>query len=698
MQVNTESQIEQFVDCLFESMDIVEVRRLRSARSTWHKASELAAQARSLKDENAAGQHIYCGANPRTQQGGTKAEDVSLARTLFADFDGIDTAAALDRVLAVGLPKPTLLINSGHGAHAYWRLVEPMSDLSKWTAAQKQLIGCLRSDKTIHDPPRIMRLPGLWNVKQEPHAFCCIVEYDSTRRYLLNELLGVLPAEELACESATGETPPGATPVTKLASSGGGDISEGMRDSTLTSLAGTMRRRSMTQDEIAAALKVVNSNRCKPPLPEGDVERIARSIGNKPAHKPAVIACHEFQPFPVDVLPKPIGTFVAEASEAIGCDPVMIALPLLATLAAAIGNTRRIRLQDTVPPWIEPSVLWTAVVCESGQRKSPAISGATDYLQRLQTATTRHIVSDATREALGGLLAQHPRGLLLVRDELAGWLDFGEYKASKGGDVSFWLERHSAKDLSVDRKARDKTGQQESLRVPSASCSVTGGIQPGALKRAFKPEFFDNGLAARFLLAYPPSRRRIWTTPRKTPGVDEAMQAVFHDLVALDFGGNLKNSAVDLPLTEQAQQAFIDYVNRHGREQDDLAENEKALWSKLEGGAARLALIVHMVRVVTGEADAAAVDEQSIAVGITLSDWFGAEGLRIYDILAESAVDAESRKLVEWVRKRGGKVGLRDLKRGPRAYRGGDAAEQALVQLAKAGLGTFDGNQFCLAP
>jgi putative DNA primase/helicase len=44
-------------------------------------------------------------------------------------------------------------------------------------------------------------------------------------------------------------------------------IPEGDRNGILTSLAGTMRRRGMSETEIRAALLVTNNERCKPPLP-----------------------------------------------------------------------------------------------------------------------------------------------------------------------------------------------------------------------------------------------------------------------------------------------------------------------------------------------------------------------------------------------------------------------------------------------
>ena len=57
-----------------------------------------------------------------------------------------------------------------------------------------------------------------------------------------------------------------------------GSITEGQRDSTLASLAGSMRRRGMSQESILAALATENRSRCSPPLPDKDVARIASSV------------------------------------------------------------------------------------------------------------------------------------------------------------------------------------------------------------------------------------------------------------------------------------------------------------------------------------------------------------------------------------------------------------------------------------
>jgi hypothetical protein len=64
----------------------------------------------------------------------------------------------------------------------------------------------------------------------------------------------------------------------RTADGDGQKIPEGGRDSYLASLGGSMRRRGMTKNEIEAALKAANNDRCDPPLDARDVERIAWSV------------------------------------------------------------------------------------------------------------------------------------------------------------------------------------------------------------------------------------------------------------------------------------------------------------------------------------------------------------------------------------------------------------------------------------
>ena len=64
-------------------------------------------------------------------------------------------------------------------------------------------------------------------------------------------------------------------------------IPQGRRNSTLASLAGTMQKRGMTKGAIAAALLTDNRERCKPPLEDQEVIRIAESIAKYAPDEPA---------------------------------------------------------------------------------------------------------------------------------------------------------------------------------------------------------------------------------------------------------------------------------------------------------------------------------------------------------------------------------------------------------------------------
>ena len=77
------------------------MRLLPERRSLFRRVDRLAELDDELQKANVAGQHVHIGANPRKRQTG-KAEDVALARSLFADLDKMTTAEGLRRVADAG--------------------------------------------------------------------------------------------------------------------------------------------------------------------------------------------------------------------------------------------------------------------------------------------------------------------------------------------------------------------------------------------------------------------------------------------------------------------------------------------------------------------------------------------------------------------------------------------------------------------
>lgn len=442
-------------------------------------------------------------------------------------------------------------------------------------------------------------------------------------------------------------------------------------------------------------------------------------------------ATRVFRPFPVQALPEPLRRMVVNGSTAIGCDPSFIALPLLAAVASAVGTTRRIQLK---PGWTEPAILWTCIVGRSGSMKSPAIELAVAGVRKRQRAaladhdeamaTHREAVvdherrlaewkkqpsddgppaapvepvadrcwtDDTTIEALASLLARQPRGLLMIRDELSGWIaDFGRYSGGRGGgDASRWLEMYGGRPTVVDRKT------SATISVPAASVSIAGGIQPKTLCRALKREYVENGLAARLLMAWPPSRTKRWTDRGIAPADQDAVHRVLDRLYTLAHGvdesGEAKPQIVGM--TPEAKRIWVDFYDAHALEQADLDDDLSAVWSKLEACAARLALVVHCARWAAGDPSLAlpdTVDEASIAAGVDMARWFGDEARRIYAMLDESDDERSVRELVELIRRNDGAITTRELMRKCRKYPTAEGARAALDDLVASGMGSWD--------
>jgi len=187
---------------------------LDGVQTRWGRFNRVAHQWECIEGVPGVQHNIYCSANPRRSRGGTKADDVPLARSLFGDIEDVSIDEALLRIEAVRLPMPTVLVNSGHGVHPYWRLDAPLTDLSVWSDLQKRLAELLAADPVVHDPPRIMRLPGFVNCNGTP-SLSYIVHADPHRRVSLEAILAHLPPAAASVPASTISNPHTTRPKAK---------------------------------------------------------------------------------------------------------------------------------------------------------------------------------------------------------------------------------------------------------------------------------------------------------------------------------------------------------------------------------------------------------------------------------------------------------------------------------------------------
>ena len=126
----------------------------------------------------------------------------------------------------------------------------------------------------------------------------------------------------------------------------------------------------------------------------------------------------------------------------------------------------------------------------------------------------RYTVNDSTVEKLGELLNENSNGLLLVRDELGGWLATIQ---SEEGSVAraFYLECFDGKgSFTYDRIGRG------TIFIESCCLSLIGGIQPSriaSLVSAAINDELDDGLIQRLQLAVYPDDVLDWRLVDRWP-------------------------------------------------------------------------------------------------------------------------------------------------------------------------------------
>lgn len=430
---------------------------------------------------------------------------------------------------------------------------------------------------------------------------------------------------------------------------------------------------------------------------------------------------------PIHRLPPPLSEYVATSAEAIGCDPSLIAMPALAACAAAIGDARALQVK---PGFDVPAVLWTLVAAASGQLKTPAMKAATVGLEAAQreaaekhrSAEARHkaalaewsnggrkglepeapkmthyYAGDATLESLWPIISDNPRGLLQKRDELSGWLGgFGRYQDGNDSEVSQWLELYDASSVKNDRKS----GEKKNIYLPRVPVSVTGTIQVPILRNLLSEgdaKHFDNGLAPRFMMAMPPERPRRWSEAFTPPALVKQYVSLFQDLLALapqidpETG---RRDPVLLHWSPEAKARWVQFFNLNGAEMMAFKEDRlKSAWSKIEGQAARLALVFHCVSnayLPGPDSEARVISLDTLEAALDWVEWLKNETRRIYYTLTHQGQTRAADKLIQFARRNAGRCTAREAARVGAGGRDAKAVEKIMAGLVTAGFGEWE--------
>ena len=277
---------------------------------------------------------------------------------------------------------------------------------------------------------------------------------------------------------------------------------------------------------------------------------------------------------PVDILdpnylPDAIRDACIDIAQRLNCPLDYVALPALIGAGTALGNTVGILPKEHDETWAVYCGFWGGIVGSPGSMKTPALQASLRPLQHLEDHAAqqykqayaqyqsakkiydvefakfksgkgvvpasepikpikkRLVVNDVTYQALGEILAENPKGVLALADELSGLLqslDSPGQEAARGFYLSGWGGQGN---YTFDRISR------ESITLTHYQLGVFGGFQPDRIRAYVKQSqggsSKNDGLLQRFqLITWPelPEQFELVDRPANKSALDQMRSAI----------------------------------------------------------------------------------------------------------------------------------------------------------------------------
>ena len=400
---------------------------------------------------------------------------------------------------------------------------------------------------------------------------------------------------------------------------------------------------------------------------------------------------------PIEIFGERWSGLIRNNAEASACPMDYVAAPLLAAASAVIGHARWPRAGET---WAEPPHLWCASVGDSGDGKSPGADMlyrhvmpemerrlAIDFPDQLREAQAaievalakhenwkaevrnaikdgktpspsqppppvpeepiapRLVLSDATIERVAVLLARAaPKGVMMTRDELAGWLV--GMTAYNDGARAFWIESHGGRPYRVDR-----VKHPDPIIIPRLAVSWHGGIQPERLAEVMREA--DDGLLARFMWFWPEPIP--FCIANKPPTVDWAT-CCFDRLRMLELAASANGpQPLMVPLAADA----VGRLERFGKLLQEKKEAAAGLMrsaiGKARGLTLRLSLVLDYLHWCAEDGysapPAVITKETLLAAAKFVAEYAMPMAERTYGDAACTARDRNTATLARWIKK-----------------------------------------------
>jgi len=391
------------------------------------------------------------------------------------------------------------------------------------------------------------------------------------------------------------------------------------------------------------------------------------------------------------------------------CSGGAAALTAFSGISTLIHRQTRARVDSE---WMEPAGVWTALVGQSGETKSPIINAvcgkpiAAIANELDEHWETRHKAWKAetggkpddidanpepsletiyhSKATIEGVYTcqrvNKPHGDLMLLGELRSWID-GARKDDNRGD---WLTLWEAHPLRKTKQGNG-THKDANLSVKYPHVVICGAIQPDILGAFLRSPEASDGLFSRFLFAHLPPR---WVK-RGGKNLEEYSPTINRYYKGVQ---QLGQSPKIIPLSMDAEKVFTHWTDEILGEMSKLGTDAKELLNKARGYAVRVALTLQHIWDVAGGAQSPVITLATMERAIAVVMWH----LQQCRVIKGEATGEGASMLTHQMRaiiaaSNGDWVKARDLN--SKKLRGvkSDAIRELFVELAQMGFGVVEG-------
>ncbi len=419
-----------------------------------------------------------------------------------------------------------------------------------------------------------------------------------------------------------------------------------------------------------------------------------------------VLELKPVQEFDTEILlPSVLHDFVEDVAGRMSCPPDFVAAAIIVSLGSVIGAGCAIKPKKN-DSWTVAPNLWGMIASPPSSKKSPAISEALKPLDRLikaagkeyaenqssfevekmvndaeiknlkkklekavkeddclekqdrienikkqisalkekgTTTRRRYRSNDTTVEKLGELLSENPKGLLVLRDELAGFIASWDKQGHEGARA-FYLEAFNGfGSFDTDRIGRG------SITIENLCISIFGGTQPDkllALLRQASDTLANDGAIQRFqMMVYPDPVKWSYQDCAPNMAAIERVHDLFSKIDGLNFlsiGALDKGKYAPAPyfhFSDEAQQFFKEWTTELNSqkipaEEDNLMIEHLGKYDKL---FCALALIFHVVDCVS-DGMSGDVSLNAVKRAKAFCEYLETHARRCYGLLADAGM------------------------------------------------------------